>query len=110
MGTQRAWYLKILLVLPIALEVQSRFIDFKPGYEYVYSFEGHSTVKDLGKFIVKAKVRDKDFVYKWFFILFDYFVLFKIFVYDIIKEIKFKMLRLNFFKFKIFDKLKCTII
>ncbi|XP_065944315.1 uncharacterized protein [Magallana gigas] len=56
MGTQSAWYLTILLVLPIALEVQSRFIDFKPGYEYVYSFEGHSTVKDLGKFIVKAKV------------------------------------------------------
>lgn len=59
MGTSKALYLKILLFFPIALEVQSKFINFKPGYEYVYSFEGHSTVKDLGKFVVKAKVRIK---------------------------------------------------
>nr|XP_022327831.1 uncharacterized protein LOC111127102 [Crassostrea virginica] len=56
MGTLRTLYLNILFVLPLILEVQSRFINFKPGYEYVYRFEGHSTVKDLGKFIVKAKV------------------------------------------------------
>jgi hypothetical protein len=57
MGTATTLYLKILLVLSIALEVRSRFINFKPGYEYVYSFQGHSTLKDLGKFVVKAKVR-----------------------------------------------------
>lgn len=59
-----------------------RFIDFKFGYEYVYSFEGYFIVKDLGKFIVKVKVRDWNFVYKCFFILFDYFDLFNLFVYE----------------------------
>ncbi|XP_061172154.1 uncharacterized protein LOC133181622 [Saccostrea echinata] len=56
MGTSKALYLNFFLALMIAWEVQSRFINFKSGYEYVYSFEGHSTVEDLGKFIVKAKV------------------------------------------------------
>ena len=64
MGALNTLYLKILLVLSIILEVQSRFIHFKPGYEYVYSFEGHSTVRDLGKFIVKAKVREFLYVLK----------------------------------------------
>lgn len=35
---------------------EGKFINFKNGYEYVYRYEGHSTIKDLGKFIVKAKV------------------------------------------------------
>lgn len=33
-----------------------RFIDFRPGYEYVYSFNGYTNVRELGKFLVEAKV------------------------------------------------------
>lgn len=58
MGILNFWYFKVLLVFLIVLEVQLRFIDFKFGYEYVYSFEGYFIVKDLGKFIVKVKVRN----------------------------------------------------
>ena len=63
MGARNTLYLKILLVLSIILEVQSRFIHFTPGYEYVYSFDGHSTVRDLGKFVVSARVRKYIYIY-----------------------------------------------
>lgn len=33
-----------------------RYIDFRPGYEYVYSFNGYTNVRELGKFLVEAKV------------------------------------------------------
>jgi hypothetical protein len=56
MGNPWTWILALFLLwMPFPM-LHGRFINFKPGYEYVYSFEGHSTVKDLGKFIVKAKV------------------------------------------------------
>lgn len=45
---------------------EGKFINFKNGYEYVYRYEGHSTIKDLGKFIVKAKVST---IYKLLWIL-----------------------------------------
>nr|XP_022295519.1 uncharacterized protein LOC111105490 [Crassostrea virginica] len=56
MGTSSAGCL-FLLVIVCKLPVQeTRFINFKNGYEYVYRYEGHSTIKDLGKFVMKAKV------------------------------------------------------
>lgn len=50
------WALVALTVVLLLPGVGARFINFKPGYEYVYSFKGHSTVNDVGKFIVQAKV------------------------------------------------------
>ena len=50
------WTLVALTVVLLLPGVGARFINFKPGYEYVYSFKGHSTVNDVGKFIVHAKV------------------------------------------------------
>lgn len=35
---------------------ETKFINFTFGFEYVYRYEGHVTIKDLGKFIINAKV------------------------------------------------------
>lgn len=35
---------------------ESKFINFTNGFEYVYRYEGHVAIKNLGKFIIKAKV------------------------------------------------------
>lgn len=35
---------------------ESKFINFTYGFEYVYRYEGHVTIKDLGNFIMSAKV------------------------------------------------------
>lgn len=35
---------------------ESKFINFKNGFEYIYRYEGHITIKDLGKFVMEAKV------------------------------------------------------
>lgn len=45
-----------------------RFIDFRPGYEYVYSFNGYTNVRELGKFLVEAKVNTE---YLVFFLMFS---------------------------------------
>jgi hypothetical protein len=57
MGTLRTWHLIAYIISLAILRIEGRFINFKPGYEYVYSFNGHSTVNDIGKFVVQAKVR-----------------------------------------------------
>ena len=46
----------LLSLLFVGLTAERRFIDFQPGYEYVYSFSGYTDVKELGKFLVNAKV------------------------------------------------------
>lgn len=54
-----AWRVGALVAFVLYLLIpnnEGRFINFKPGYEYVYSFNGHSTVNDVGKFVVQAKV------------------------------------------------------
>ena len=56
MGTSSAGCLCLLVILCTLPGQETRFINFKNGYEYVYRYEGHTTIKDLGKFIVKAKV------------------------------------------------------
>lgn len=57
MGTWRIGHLIACVISLIILRTEGRYINFKPGYEYVYSFNGHSTVNDIGKFVVQAKVR-----------------------------------------------------
>ena len=56
MGTSSAGCLYLLVILCTLPGQETKFINFKNGYEYVYRYEGHTTIKDLGKFIVKAKV------------------------------------------------------
>ena len=56
MGASSAGCLCLLVIICTLPGQETRFINFKNGYEYVYRYEGHSTIKDLGKFIVKAKV------------------------------------------------------
>ena len=46
----------LLSLLFVGLTAERRFIDFQPGFEYVYSFSGYTDVKELGKFLVNAKV------------------------------------------------------
>lgn len=53
-------YLSVLFLLSsfvIGITADNRrYIDFRPGYEYVYSFNGYTNVRELGKFLVEAKV------------------------------------------------------
>ncbi|XP_062579219.1 uncharacterized protein LOC134241150, partial [Saccostrea cucullata] len=56
MGIWSVSFFCILTIYFAAQGIESKFLNFKAGYEYVYRYEGHSSFKDLGKFIIKAKV------------------------------------------------------
>ena len=46
-----------ILFLTFLITVDSNFINFRPEYEYIYRFSSHATIKDVGKFVIEAKVR-----------------------------------------------------
>lgn len=53
----KMWTLWFLCLFLTFRPGSTKFIKFKPLYEYEYNFKSDSDVKDLGKFTVDAKVR-----------------------------------------------------
>lgn len=52
MGVWRVGMLVVFVLYFFILNNEGCFINFKLGYEYVYSFNGYFIVNDVGKFVV----------------------------------------------------------
>jgi len=51
----------VYLILPVllcVLEIQAKFVNFNPRYEYQYVFHSDAEIRDVGKFKIQAKVSD----------------------------------------------------
>ncbi|KAK3612533.1 hypothetical protein CHS0354_024510 [Potamilus streckersoni] len=50
------WWIVHVCLLIVLTQVESGFIDFRPGYEYIYRLNATADVVSVGKFLLRAKI------------------------------------------------------